>query len=375
MRPGWQMGMAQVVDTVRDVLTGITTVTEMVAAFRDEERCRRLLEAMIWPRGRICPACGCRSSTALAGRDAGRRARPGLYQCSNRECRLQFTITTRTPLHSTKLPLRVWLTGLWLILQSDKGISSVRLAEAIGVSQPTAWRMGHALRLLVTGEHQLNGTVEIDEFYIGGSPRKDADRPHLGRGRKGQPRTTKTPVLAVVQRPPHADEGAAAGEARARVVSDLSEREVRRVLGENVDVAAHLMSDEWKSFVSVGEAFAAHDTVRHSDREYARGLVHANSVEGFNDRVRRTVAGVFHPVSPRHADLCFNEAGFRWSQRVLVGQAVRRTRKGRDVIKPLWSRIAPALQLPAVFKSAVGRQLRRTKDGSIQVRCPVAAFG
>ena len=39
--------------------------------------------------------------------------------------------------------------GLWLILQSDKGISSPRLAEALGVSQPTAWRMGHALRLLV----------------------------------------------------------------------------------------------------------------------------------------------------------------------------------------------------------------------------------
>jgi hypothetical protein len=32
--------MAQVVGTVHDVLAGITTVTEMVAAFRDEERCR-----------------------------------------------------------------------------------------------------------------------------------------------------------------------------------------------------------------------------------------------------------------------------------------------------------------------------------------------
>jgi len=71
------------------------------------------------------------------------------------------------------------------LLQSDKGISSVRLAEAIGVSQPTAWCMGHARRLLVTREQQLGGTVELDEFYIGGSPRNDADRPHLGRGRKG----------------------------------------------------------------------------------------------------------------------------------------------------------------------------------------------
>jgi Mn-dependent DtxR family transcriptional regulator len=30
------------------------------------------------------------------------------------------------------------LAGLWLMLQSDKGISSIRLAEALGVSQPTA---------------------------------------------------------------------------------------------------------------------------------------------------------------------------------------------------------------------------------------------
>jgi transposase-like protein len=223
------------IERARAVLTGITTVIEMVGAFQDEERCRRLLEQMVWPMGRICPRCGCKDSTALAGRDVGRRARPGLYQCSSRECRFQFTVTTRTPLHSTKLPLRVWLTGLWLILQSDKGISSVRLAEAVGVSQPTAWRMGHALRLLMSREHQLDGTVEMDEFYIGGGPRKHADHPHLGRGRKGQPRTTKTPVLAVVQRPAAAEEGAAAGEARAQVVDDLSESEAHRVLSENLD--------------------------------------------------------------------------------------------------------------------------------------------
>lgn len=59
--------------------------------------------------------------------------------------------------------------------------------------------MGHGLWQLVTREHQLDGTVEMDEFYIGGSPRNDADRPRLGRGREGQTRTTETPVLTVVQ--------------------------------------------------------------------------------------------------------------------------------------------------------------------------------
>jgi len=54
------------------ILTRITTVSEMTEAFRDEDRCRRLLETLVWPRGRICPACGYRRSTSIAGRDRGR---------------------------------------------------------------------------------------------------------------------------------------------------------------------------------------------------------------------------------------------------------------------------------------------------------------
>jgi hypothetical protein len=357
------------------VLSRIKTVSDMVEAFQDEERCRHLLEQMVWPRGRICPVCGFRKSIALAGRDTGAKARPGLYQCSNDRCRHQFTVTTHTPLHATKLSLRIWLTSMWLILQSDKGISSIRLAEAVGVSQPTAWRIRHAVRLMLARENQLDGIVEADEFYIGGSPRHDADRPKLGRGRKGQPRTTKTPVLTVIQRPLELTVGAHAGEAKARVVEDLSEIEVRRMFEETVEPTAHLMSDEWKSFMSAGQGFVVHDTVRHSQKDFVRGIVHVNSAEGFSDRVRRTVVGVFHHISADHANLYFNEIGFRWSQRTVVGQAVRQTRKGRSKIRTIWDRTPTALQLPAAFRSIVGRQLRRTRQGGITIKSNVAVFG
>jgi hypothetical protein len=47
--------------------------------------------------------------------------------------------------------------------------------------------------------------------------------------------------------------GKPAGEARAPpMAEDLSESEVCTVLGETVDLSAHLMSDEGKSLVSVG---------------------------------------------------------------------------------------------------------------------------
>lgn len=181
-------------------LSNIRTVEDMIAAFRDEEHCRRLLESMVWPNGRICPACGYKHSIAIAGRDVGkRRARPGLYQCSSSDCRFQFTVTTHTPLHATKLPLRTWLKAMWLLLQSDKGLSSIRLAETLGVSQPTAWRIGHALRLMVAREHMLDGTVEVDHFYLGGRPRKQPDGSPPRGGRKGQTKTEKTPVVGIVQ--------------------------------------------------------------------------------------------------------------------------------------------------------------------------------
>jgi hypothetical protein len=130
----------------------------------------------------------------------GKKARPGLYQCSELACRRQFTATTKTPFHATKLALRAWLTAFWMQLHSDKGISSVRLAEAVGVTQSTAWRMGHAFRVLMANrETKLGGIVEADDVKIGGKPRKDPANPDARKGMQGQ--STKRPALVAVERP------------------------------------------------------------------------------------------------------------------------------------------------------------------------------
>lgn len=132
----------------------------------------------------------------------------------------------------------------------------MRLAEALGVSQPTAWRMGHALRLMVARENMLDGTVEIDHFNLDGRPRKNPDDPPPGRGRKGQANTDKTPVIAMVRRPTDVMPGTLAGDARAAVVTDLSARASERVIEAQIETKAHLMSDEWKAFMAIGESFA-----------------------------------------------------------------------------------------------------------------------
>lgn len=90
---------------------------------------------------------------------------------------------------------------------------------------------------------------------------------------------------------------------------------------------------------------------------------------------RTAIAGVFHHISPQHGDLYFQEIGFRWSQRVVTGSTVRKTRHGREIVRTLWSRVPPALQLPNVFRAAIARQMRRSPDGGISIKSAVAVFG
>jgi transposase-like protein len=111
--------------------------------FPDENACRIFFESIIWRKGRFCPNGGFEGTYPLSGKTS----RAGLYDCG--WCKGQFTVTTKTPLHSTKLSLWKWLLAMYYIVNSSKGVSSVFLAKWIGVTQKTAWKLGHAVREMI----------------------------------------------------------------------------------------------------------------------------------------------------------------------------------------------------------------------------------
>lgn len=113
---------------------------------------------------------------SAASPSLGEYLAPACFLCRERACRGQVTLTTKTPFHATKLPLALWVQAIYLVLGSSKGLSSAVLARILGVSQRPAWKMGHAIRELLAGFYanadKLAGTVEVDTFYTGGSPKK-----------------------------------------------------------------------------------------------------------------------------------------------------------------------------------------------------------
>ena len=98
-------------------------------------------------------------------------------------------------------------------------ISSIQLAKELGVTQKTAWFLEHRIREAFDQKGGLlGGTVEVDETYIGGKPRKGNKRdndPEGGNKSKRGRGTDKTPVIGIVER---------GGRVRAKVPEPLHRR-------------------------------------------------------------------------------------------------------------------------------------------------------
>lgn len=321
------------------------TINGLRKQFPDEEACRQFFESVIWASSRICPHCCHFESWEIKAKSA----RSGLYLC--RECRLQFTVTTKTPLHSTKLPLWTWLLAMYLISSSSKGISSIVLARLIGTTQKTAWKVGHAIRAMMDSASaiapQLKGTVELDEKYLGGAPRyQEGITNKRGKG------TKKQCIAVAVERK---------GPVQASLVSNDGERALRPFIEENVAPSAYLMSDQNPAYTEIAKGFASHSSVNHGKKEFVRGDIHNNTAESFNATLERAKLGVFHYLSKKHMQRYVDEAVFRWNQRMPEAMTTKRGHT-KIVMKPV-----PVIEkCSAMIRAAMNVQLRWTSMGSIR---------
>ena len=82
---------------------------------------------------------------------------------------------------------------------------------------------------------------------------------------------------------------------------------------------ATLMTDEAKVYAKIGGRFIKHQTVNHSAKEYVRGDVTTNTVEGSFALLKRGLTGTFHSVSEAHLQRYCHEFDFRWNYRIGTG--------------------------------------------------------
>jgi transposase-like protein len=77
--------------------TEALTLMHIMLRFPDVESARVYLESKLWPDGPVCPKCSATDPYKLTARPTSKTpGRKGLYKCSNRDCRKQFTVTVGT---------------------------------------------------------------------------------------------------------------------------------------------------------------------------------------------------------------------------------------------------------------------------------------
>jgi transposase-like protein len=272
------------------------TLPDINELFSTDDKCRELLKRLRWPDGVKCIRCNDEVVQLATGKQ--------LFYC--KKCDYQFSITAGTIFNDSHLPLTQWFLATLLLVEARKGFSANQMKRTIGVSYKTAWYLCHRIRAAMREVERpmLEGTVEMDETYVGGKERC---------GTKGWNTrdNNKEVVIGLRQR---------GGELRFFHANDVKSGTLAKYISENVSADVDVMvTDEMpaypKAMISAGVHGSKHKTIRHRSKIYVDGDIHTNTVESAFSLLKRGIMGTWHKISAKHLAAYLDEMSFRFNRR------------------------------------------------------------
>lgn len=301
--------------------------------FHNEGAAYAYVESCLWPKGPVCPHCG---ATKRIGKMGGKSTRIGLYKCY--VCRKPFTVKIGTIFEDSHLPLDIWVSAIYLICASKKGISSNQLHRTLGISLKSAWFLSHRIREAMrsgdlTPFGANGGAVESDETFLWNEPGKEV--------KKGYAHKRK--ILSLIDRE--------SGRSRSMVVDSVDAKTIVPILQENIDREARVMTDDAGQYHHIAKDFAEHGVVQHSNGEYVSKVdrtVHVNCAEGFFSIFKRGMKGVYQHCKKEHLHRYLAEFDFRYNNRCSRPKSKKRSaRKGFNDVE----------RAEILLRGVVGRRL------------------
>ena len=277
------------------------TLLEAITYFSNEAVCVTFLSKYRWSDGiPVCPHCGSKNVASLTSRPA--------YRCREKNCKKGFSLKTGSIMEDSPLPITKWVPAIWFVINHKNGVSSCEVARALGITQKSAWFMCHRIREAIQTAkiEKLKGAVECDETYIGGKEyfkhRNNIPSSFRVRGHKN-----KSAVMGMLER---------GGVVGAQVVNSDGLKVLEPVVIENIEEGSMLVTDQLGTYKLISQRNNyKHESVSHSTKEYVRGHIHTNTLEGFWNLFKRSVKGTYTQIAPFHIDRYLDEQVFRYNNR------------------------------------------------------------
>ena len=326
--------------------------------FNTQDKCIAHLEEIRWGNHPTCNHC---KSDNVRKRNKGI-----MWHCN--DCGKDSSVLYDTIFEDSRLQLPKWFQLIFIMLNAKKGISAKQLSRDIGVTYKTAWYSAMRVRcaMLDWGD-KLEGIVEMDETYVGGKPRnrsdglphtentadlanvfnKKDDRVKRGRG------TKKVPVVGIVERK---------GRVIAKVMSKLTSKNLLEMLKKIVKLdESTLMTDDFPSYKKMDKVIGRL-VINHSKKEYVRGAIHTNTIEGFWSIIKNGIKGQYHVISKKYLPFYLAEFCYRYNRRQLDGDDVfEETLENAVVSEPQFNDYKPQRDVTKIVYDEAAENERRRK--------------
>ena len=274
--------------------------------YNTQAKCLVLLEKLRWGKNVKCTFCSSNKVSMI-------KSEQGRYSCKN--CKKSFSVIVGTIFEETRLPLPIWFQSIALMLNAKSSMSAKEIQRNLGITYKTAYYMCMRIRIgMLMPETKLNGIIEMDESYFGGNARSKHKIPDndvslatatLKRGRG----TNKVSVVGMVQRK---------GNVKTKLIDKLTKRNLLFMLKSNAKSDnSILMTDGFKSYNEL-ETYIDRLVINHS-KEYSKGIVHINTIEGFWSYVKNGIKGSFKSVSKKYLPLYLVEFEWKFNHRYFKG--------------------------------------------------------
>ena len=272
------------------------SLKDLRAIFRTNEDCIKFLEELIWEGEPVSPYD--KTSKVYKCKD-------GWYKCKNTG--KEFNILTGTLFQGTKIDLTIWFEIIFRENSDRQGLASTTVSREYGITQRAAWYMLQKIRAAMGKENhqELKGTVEVDEYYEGGSHKKMHYNKKLEAREK--PNGGKKLLLGLVERN---------GNAVIKPIPDKTDGTLTAGVLKYVKHSSTLYSDDNPSYQKL-PPFYNQANVVHTKGNYVSKEnkdIYTNKVESLWAVFERTKQTHIQ-VSQKHLQNYANEAVFRYNTR------------------------------------------------------------
>lgn len=266
-----------------------------------EAACQTHLFQMRYPKGFVCPRCGCPQCYPIESRR--------LLQC--KECGYQASLTVGTVMEKTHLPLQVWFWAIYLVSTDKRGCSAAQISRQLELPYNTAWFLLHRIRKAMVDREEsyvLSGIVEFDDSYFG-SP-THGEKP-CGRG------TKRANVLVALSK----TEDGKPGYLKMQLVKQAGSKSVEEFVNKHIAKGTVVQTDGLNWYVkplSEGYVHDSRDLKANEEPDWLKAIhVVISNAKAF-------IGGTYHGLGTKHLQAYLDEFSYRFNRRFFNQQMFNR---------------------------------------------------